>query len=348
MRGQAAGIGAAADREFHDARLTRRRWLGAGAWTLLTGMASALEAQSTKKKAPLSPDEERVAGAVRDQAKKSGLGNFEVRWTEHFLGIGDAPAGYSAEALELCESYAKEFLEHFRRLGFRLDYPAHRMTVVSLKDAATFQAFIEERAASAGGQYDPDSNRLVIFDMRPEQADLKAKGSDAERVNTFTLVHETAHMLCYNTGLLPAGRDIPVVIDEGLATYCEYWTPHRGPSTFGRMNEPRLGDLDKILDNGGSWIPIETLLRDDAIFSDPKTEHLAYAESWFLMRYLIRQPAMLVKLKTYLARLPKDKAQREAHATSIFGPLEKLDQETRGYARQVSREYARQVSKRRR
>ena len=78
-----------------------------------------------------------------------------------------------------------------------------------------------------------------------------------------------------------------------------------------------------------------TLLRDDEIFSDPKTEHLAYAESWLLMHYLIRQPAMLLKLQTYLARLPEDKAQREAHAKSVFGSLENLDQETRGYARQV-------------
>src|SRR5262249_9417362 len=231
-------------------------------------MAPSLHAQSPKKKAQLTAAEQGVVAAVREKAKKSCLGSFEVRWTEHFLGIGDAPPAYSAEALKLCDAYAKEFLEHFRRLGFQLDYPAHRMTLVLLKDAATFQAFIDERAQGVGGQYDPDTNRLVIFDMRPEQADLQAQGSNAERVNTFTLVHETAHMLCYNTGLLPAGRDIPVVIDEGLATYCEYWTPHRGPSTFGRLNEPRLGDLNAVLDDGRSWIPIATLLRDDAIFSD--------------------------------------------------------------------------------
>ena len=188
--------------------------------------------------------------------RKRAWGRFEVRWTEHFLGIGDATPAYSAEALKICESYSQEFLEHFRRLGFRLDYPAHRMTVVLLKDAATFQAFIEERAAGVGGQYDPDSNRLAIFDMRPDQAELKARGSEADRVNTFTLIHETAHMLCYNTGLLPARRDIPVAIDEGLATYCEFWTPHRGPTTFGRLNEPRLGDLERFWTAEGHGFPI--------------------------------------------------------------------------------------------
>jgi len=295
-----------------------------------------LRAQLGKKSA-LSADDERTVAGIREHAKKVGLGNFEVKSTEHFLAVGDAPRAYSAEALNLCESYAKEFLEHFRRLGFQLDYPAHRMTLVLLKDAATFQTFAEEGAKGVGGHYDLASNRLVIFDMRPEQAELKAQGSDAERVNTFTLVHETAHMLCYNSGLLPTGRDIPVAIDEGLATYCEYWTPHRGPSPFGRLNEQRLGDLEKLLDDGKPWIPIATLLRDDRVFSDPKTEHLAYAESGLLVRYLIRQPAMLVKLQTYLAGLPKDRARREAHATSIFGPLQNLDQETRGYVRQVQK-----------
>lgn len=318
------------------ARWTRRRWLGWGAMSLAMWPRAALAAPPASK-TPLTPEEEKVVASVRERAKKAGLGPLEARWSEHFLGIGDAPPPYSAEALKLCESYAREFLEHFRRLGFPVDYPARRMTVVLLKDAATFRSFIGERAQGAGGQYDPESNRLVIFDMRPEQAELKAQGSDAERVNTFTLIHETAHMLCYNTGVLPAGRDIPVLIDEGLATYCEFWTPHRGRSTFGRLNEPRLGDLEALLGQGSSWIPIATLLREDEAFYDPKTDRLAYAESWLLMRSLLRQPAMVPKLKTYLAQLPGDRARREAHAKSSLGSLDAIDQETRGYFRQVQK-----------
>ena len=216
---------------------------------LVAGLNSSIRAQPAKS-SPLTADEEKALAAIRAKAKKAALGGFESRWTEHFLGIGNAPAAYSADALKLCESFSQEFLFHFRDLGFKLDYPARRMTVVMLKDVAAYQAYLGEPDKAAGGHYDRDSNQLVVFDMRPQQAELKAAGSDAERANTFTLVHETAHMLSYNTGLFPPGRDVPVAISEGLATYCEYWSPHQGRTAFGRMNEPRLKGLDRAADGG--------------------------------------------------------------------------------------------------
>jgi hypothetical protein len=317
----------------------RRDILKATALGLFAGLTTRLQAQTPRKKAALTAEDEKTAEAVRATAKKAGLGGLETRTTEHFLGIGNAPAAYSDEGLKLCESFSREFLAHYQDLGFKVAYPARRMTVVMLKDVAAYHAYLGEPDEVAGGHYDRDTNQLVVFDMRSQEAELKAAGSDAERVNTFTLVHETAHLLSFNTGLFPSGRDVPVAISEGLATYSEFWSPHQGRAAFGRMNEPRLRGLGRAADAGIDWIPIAKLLSDDELFYDPKTADLAYAECWLLARHVLRQPAKLSRFKAYLAGLPKPDGppHRDAYAESVLGSLKDLDLETRGYAKQVQK-----------
>lgn len=311
--------------------LSRRRWLVAVGVALGTGRT--LQAQTPKKTA-LSADEERVIAAVRERAKKAGIGPFEVRTTEHFIGVGDAPPReYLAEALGLCESFAREFLPHFRERGFAVEFPKRRMTVVGLRGGESYQSYSgRPRDTAVGGHYDIDTNELVVFDFRPDRARL---GADAERINTFTLIHETAHLLCYNTGLLEAGRDIPVAISEGLATYAEMWTPPRDRTAFGRSKNPRLG----VLADSDRWIPVARLLADDGVFDAKETEELAYAEAWLLVHYLVRQPEMLPKFRAYLTGMPKPGAGvgREAHAEKTLGSLKDLDAKVHRHAGTVAR-----------
>ena len=47
--------------------------------------------------------------------------------------------------------------------------------------------------------------------------------ADPERVNLLALVHETTHLLCFNTGLLSRKANVPAWVSEGLATYVEIW-----------------------------------------------------------------------------------------------------------------------------
>ncbi len=235
--------GADADRVPNDARWSRRRWLEGGALSLLAGLVPTLHAQE-KKKAPLTPDDEKTIAAVHDRAKKAGLVAFDESRTEHFLGVGDGTPRYRAQALDLCESIGRDFLAHFRKRGFKLEYPAHRLNVVTLRGAGSYGAFIGEKPDEAdGGRYELDEKWLVIFDFRSEAP----KAAD-RRKNTFTLVHETIHLLCFNTGLLSARNDTPDCISEGLATYGELWTPRRTPPAVGAVNRPRL---DRALQGTG-------------------------------------------------------------------------------------------------
>jgi hypothetical protein len=336
-------MGERADREggragqchVHD-RWSRRKWLEGGALGLLAGLVPTLHAQE-KKTSPLTPDDEKVVTAVRDRAKKAGLAAFDETRTEHFLGVGDGAPRYRAQALDLCESTGRDFLAHFRKRGFKLEYPAHRLRVVALRNLESYGAFIGEKPdPEDGGRYELDEKWLVIFDFRSG-----ASKSADRRKNTFTLVHETIHLLCFNTGLLSAQNDTPDCISEGLATYGELWTPPRAPSAFGTVNRPRIQALVMEIEGGTPWIPISQLIADDGVIRKPETAQIAYAESWALVHYLLETEDGLPKFRAYLAGLPRlgssQAMSREKYAESQLGSLRELDLAVRRHAQRMAK-----------
>jgi hypothetical protein len=219
-----------------------------------------------------------------------------------------------------------------------VDFPARRLAVVTLKDGASYRAFSGDNPDEAdGGRYYPEDNWLVIFDFRADQA--KA-AEEAKRYNTFTLVHETIHLLSFNTGLLDRHADVPGAIGEGLATYGEMWTP-RSQAAFGAVNRPRLLALARETANGTAWIPISRLLADDRFFEDPETYQLAYAEAWLLVHYLMETEERLPKFRAYLAGMPKLDApnakDRVKYAESRLGSLRELDAAVQRHAQRMAR-----------
>ncbi len=274
---------------------------------------------------------------VKALGKKAGLAPFSDAPSKHFLGLGDASPVYSKDALTICEALAPEFLSHFRDRGFKLALPPNRMTVITLKDAASYRAFLgEDKGAAVGGHYDLETNRLVVFDNRGTDEELP---DSPERVNRFTLTHEALHLLSYNTGLLSRQRDVPACISEGLATYGELWQ-YKGKTKIGTTNGARLRALTDPRAGGGSWIPIPELLANDAYFNDDKTAQLAYAEAWALVHYLLRRDSkQLAKFHSYLDKLPplQDAAKRLKIAEAELGSLEALDKEVKRHAKEQLR-----------
>ena len=192
------------------ARLSRRSWL-IGAFLGVSGITVAPHrAWSMEKKEDASDDTQEIA-LVQAIAKKAGLGPFSNSHTEHFLGLGDADDRFRATALKICESLAPVFLQHFHDKGFKLALPKNRMTVITLKGRESYQAFTgEDPGTIGGGHYDLDTNRLVMFDFRPD-GEEPAVVNDPRRVNLMTLVHETTHLLCFNTGLLSRQAAVPAL-----------------------------------------------------------------------------------------------------------------------------------------
>lgn len=282
--------------------------------------AAALWLRPGVGRAEAAGEEERIA-EVRAKGEAAGLEPFRVSRAERFLGVGDAPDSFREGALEICSALGRLFLSDLRARGFKLDYPDERLMVVVLKDSRSYEALLGEAPGlDVGGHFDLNSNRLVIFDFRPGREATPG----AERMNTFTLVHETVHLLSFNTGLLSLVREPPQCVAEGLATCFEMWRP-RGRAGLNAINRPRL---QAIRDADGTWIDLARLLADDALLEREDTAQLAYGQSWMLLHSLLKNRSDQPKLRAYLEeiRSPGPPADRLKTAGKHLGPLEKLDE----------------------
>ena len=274
------------------------------------------------------------ASEVEAIAVKAGLGAFGRTETAHFLAIGDASSDYRAEALNASEKMAKDFLDDFALKGFAdLAYPKRRMTVVILADAKSYAAYTGEKTNLAiGGHFELDTNRLVTFDFRGNQAQV---GAAAERINSFILFHETSHQLTFNVGLLSLKADIPLCVSEGLATYGEVWRPN-GHGRVGQVNKDRLEGIPSTARRlRESWLPLPRLIADDELLRVEKTQQMAYAQSWILIHSHLKNPEKRPRLRAYLAAINtrRDARSRLEDAKTHLGDLTKLDAEMRLYAR---------------
>jgi hypothetical protein len=74
-------------------------------------------------------------------------------------------------------------------------------------------------------------------------------------------------------------------------------------------------------------------LLKDSLLDDLETRDVAYAESWLLIHYCLKSPAMLPKLQAYLAAIkPRRNAEhRLEDARAHLGDLKKLDDDVRRY-----------------
>ncbi len=324
------------EREETQWLLSRRRWL----WSaLLAAPWCGLPASSQVAKSAQAQDAKSEAeeiAQVEAIAKKLGLGPFARSRTEHFLGLGDAPQLFCDTALGICESLAVKFLDYFKEKGFTLALPKGRMTVITLKNAASYQAFSgDDPGAIVGGHYDLDSNRLVIFDFRPKREEL---GVNPEQINLRVLVHETAHMLSFNTGMLSRqAAHIPDWVSEGLAIHVELWR-RRPPTPIGGVHRDWLMFLRLAKQPGATWLPVAELIKSDDAIWETKTQQLAYAESWLLVHYLIKEKERLPKFRAYLAALnkaPKD-AKRVALYEEHIEPLKTTETQVDRYLRRLS------------
>ncbi len=305
-----------------------RRSLLKGTIAALAGLGSSPLASGQQARATTEAQE---IAEVEKLVRTARLGPLHRARSAHFLAMGDAPESHQREALALCEDLGEEFLEYFRKRGFTLDYPQRRLTDIVLRDQDSYSALLENAPGKdVGGHFDLETNRLVIFDFRPK---TDAVAGQAEKINLFTLVHETAHQLSFNTGMLDRQRDLPICISEGLATYVELWRPGVR-NAIGGVNRLRMGALREAED----WILIGDLLANDTAF-EPKTQQLAYAESWLLVHYLMRSSSRQPRFRQFVAEVQaaNKPAARRRIAEKVLGPLAKLDREIKDEARKYLR-----------
>lgn len=239
-----------------------------------------------------------------------------------------------------------EFCARFGTLTEGLGLPDHAQVLLFSDEAAyrACQRRIMGRRPYMPGFYVPAQWRLVLFDQRHasalgevlEQLDFQSEKAQvrattdaaaarlrlfylnracellrhAERENRRIVRHEGSHQLFHATGVLVEDA-MPGWLAEGLALWCE-------PSELGAMD---LGYANQVQAAWGRWrwIPLAELLghRDQGghgFFDGDRHRELAYAESWSLVRLLMR-PACQPQFFAYLRHLRNLNAAADIRST---------------------------------
>jgi hypothetical protein len=248
--------------------------------------------------------------------------------SKHFLAYSNADEDFTTVRLNNCELIYDLFLDHFYKKGFRVRAPATKMMVAIFDSQAGFEAYVGQRMPEmVTGLYHPRSNRLLVYDYGQNRAFVDVKqqsrvvakriGSDLDRrrfidtvnrqmaefrteANIGTVMHEVAHQLSFNCGLLNRDGDVPFWVAEGLATYCES-TDNGAWQGIGEPNPERLMPLAAQIRGHGPFIPLRDLVENDGWMKDARLALLAYAQSWALFSMLMEErPA---QMRAYLTML---------------------------------------------
>jgi len=239
--------------------------------------------------------------------------------SKHFLALSNADDEFTELRLHNCELIYELFFDHFRRKGFRLREPAGKLMLAIFDSQAGFEAYLGHKMPpNVPGVYHLDSNRLLVYDFgasesftalrKSVQQASRQIGSDLDRmrfvetvnrrarefrtgINIGTVMHEVAHQLSFNTGMLNREGDIPIWLAEGLACYCEP-TDNMTWKGIGEPNPERLVPLAAVVDANGKFFPLRDMICGDGWLREAKDVNgvlLAYAQSWALFRMLMQE-----------------------------------------------------------
>ena len=247
-------------------------------------------------------------------------GDYEVSGTSHYLVAH--PRGQRDRWAERFEDLYRSFVQYFSVRGCQPATPPFPLVGVVWKNQSDFQ-----RHASPGGgapsglagYYDPNSNRINIYDMG-------GRGDSVNwRQNAAVLIHEATHQTAFNTGIHSRYSPPPLWLAEGLATLFEAPGVHDSHNYTGlsdRVNRSRLRVFRQILATRHRPEMLASIVACDELFHvNPSA---AYAEAWALSFFLIEtQPRQYVQYLKRTASLPPfqeySPARRTADFTALFG-----------------------------
>jgi hypothetical protein len=291
-------------------------------------------------------------------------------YSQHFTAMSNADETFSESRLKLCETMYSLFYDHFRRKGLVLSSPAGKLQVSMFDSQAGFEAYLGRKMASeVTGIYDPRSNRFLMYDYgqndsfvtRTQEAlrnaqkihlqmdrlryldgvQRRARDYRAE-TNIGTIMHEVAHQLSFNSGMLNRQGDVPSWLAEGLACYCES-TANGSWQGIGEVNPGRLRGLADAARNRQPLLTLREMLTQDGWLrgSDTKTILLGYAQSWALFRFLVEEQPH--RLRAYLKLIYPERIseRRLADFQQAFGSdLAAIERQYQEYIKNLIAQHA--------
>ncbi|MFO0965580.1 MAG: DUF1570 domain-containing protein [Gemmataceae bacterium] len=281
---------------------------------------------------------------IQGTAKLEPFARFD---SKRFLALSNASEKFSMQTMRFCEIIYDLFFVHFQKKGFALKHPAQTLMLAVFDSPDGFEAYLKRKMpAGITGIYDQKTNRLVIYDLRTNRGLLAERDKALKRpvpsdkgryvdavhahfdeiakdFNVGTTMHEAAHQLSFNAGLLNRQGDVPAWLAEGLACYCE--ATDRGDwQAIGAANPGRINDLRPSVAGKRPWIPLRTLLQSEEWLAGPQALQ-GYAQSWALFHMLMHEetPRLRAYLKAVYPRpFPEYRVQDFAAAFGDVGAFE--------------------------
>lgn len=217
---------------------------------------------------------------------------YRVSTTQHFVVVH--PPGAWNGWPERLESLYRRFVHAAQVRGFAIGPPPTLLAAIVFRSEADYF----QHAAKSGtqlhpgtlGHYDPQSNRIYLFDAAGALTDGDAGGNQA------TILHEAAHQTAYNVGVHRRFAEQPRWLVEGLAMLFE--SPHAWNGTASgpaqRVHAQRLADFRQEQPARSADWPLRLVASDRSFDAAPVS---AYAEAWALSFYLSEtQPQAYARL----------------------------------------------------
>lgn len=290
---------------------------------------------------PLSTD------ALAARLLKELPDGFEVHTTQHYLICHNTSRAYAQWCGALFERLYKGFVNFWSRKNLKLREPEFPLVALVFADKKSYADYARRELGDAAeliiGGYSLQSNRIMMYDLTGLDAHRRPgdRRGDAAQINQMlsreaertvaTIVHEATHQIVFNCGLQARYADIPRWQSEGLAVFFE--TPDlnsaKGWRTIGAVNRLQLSGFLNYLPRRPAD-SLATLIASDDRLVAAKQAPDAYAESWALSYFLIRQrPKQYVQyLKTLSEKtdLIQDTPEgRLRDFREAFGDLDALD-----------------------
>jgi hypothetical protein len=285
---------------------------------------------------------EQMQRLVRDK----GLAPVTRFESKHFVAWSNAEADFTRTRLRDCEMIYQLFFEHFRRRGFAVRAPAAKLMVAVFDSQAGFEAYLGLRLSlTVTGVYSRDRNQLAVYDLSQNEGLVTDRNKALQATRNIrrdedkrryletvhrhlgewsqdgslsTSMHETAHHLSFNCGLLSRHGDVPAWLSEGLATYCEATEQGRWQG-IGEPNPHRAAVLATVVQRGWKFIPLRVLVQHDEWRFDRGAAVVGYSQAWGLFHFLMQRPAAF---RSYLALISPRRTpdHRLTDFGQAFGP----------------------------
>ncbi|MEP3480440.1 MAG: DUF1570 domain-containing protein [Fuerstiella sp.] len=231
---------------------------------------------------------------------KQLMGNGEVTTTQHFVICSAASPHYTRFCGQLLERVATQFPLTLKKCGIDLPPLPNGLAVMIFATSADLKAFAEKQHpevdfSDTPGYYSVTHNQILFSadqDDRNARSNTDiARGLKRSPRIVETMVHETVHLLQYNSGLMNRFAANPTWIAEGMAVFFEPVSLRSSLlwSRAGDINELHLEGLKAAAQGTDFMLPLQYLFTDDQAFANAQKVRSAYAESWAITWTLMKR-----------------------------------------------------------